>query len=157
MWVAGKFSEGYNDFYFADDAIQNVEAVQDVLDQFDVKSKVQQAKIQFSKTLDPKFNEMLERSAGVGAQKIFSRVEAAKRGKNKGKFTFFVPPSAEDFTGLLYTTLGKGKEGEAHMAFYQKNLLDPYNRATENLSQDRVNLFADFFSNPCKLNASATS
>ena len=32
-WIAGKIGEGYNDFYFADDAIQNVEAVQNMLDQ----------------------------------------------------------------------------------------------------------------------------
>ena len=30
-WIAGKAAEGYNDFYFADDAIKNVKAVKDVL------------------------------------------------------------------------------------------------------------------------------
>ena len=43
-WVQGKINEGYNDFYFADDAIKNVEAVKNVLDNADVKGKVQQAK-----------------------------------------------------------------------------------------------------------------
>ena len=38
-WIAGKAGEGYNDFYFADDAIKNVEAVRDILDQIDVKVK----------------------------------------------------------------------------------------------------------------------
>ena len=46
--MAEKVGEGYNDFYFADDALQNVQAVQNMLDQFDVKSKVQQAKVSFS-------------------------------------------------------------------------------------------------------------
>ena len=41
LWVAEKVGEGYNDFYFADDALQNTQAVQNMLDQFDVKSKVQ--------------------------------------------------------------------------------------------------------------------
>jgi hypothetical protein len=36
---------------FADDAIQNVKAVKNALDVLDVKSKIQQAKIKFSKTL----------------------------------------------------------------------------------------------------------
>jgi len=32
-WVVSKTAEGYNDFYFADDAIKNVKAVKEVLDQ----------------------------------------------------------------------------------------------------------------------------
>ena len=47
-WIAEKAGEGYNDFYFADDAIQNVDAVREKLDELQVKNKVQQAKIQFS-------------------------------------------------------------------------------------------------------------
>lgn len=43
-WMLEKFSEGYNDMYFADDAMQNVKAVKDVLGKLDVKSKVVQAK-----------------------------------------------------------------------------------------------------------------
>ena len=43
-WVQGKINEGYNDFYFADDAIKNVDAVKNALDNADVKGKVQQAK-----------------------------------------------------------------------------------------------------------------
>ena len=49
--MAEKVGEGYNDFYFADDAIQNVKAVKNMLDQFDVKSKVQQARVKFSKNM----------------------------------------------------------------------------------------------------------
>ena len=50
LWMAGKVSEGYNDFYFADDALQNVKAVKNMLNQFDVKSKVQQARVKFRPT-----------------------------------------------------------------------------------------------------------
>jgi hypothetical protein len=57
LWMAGKVGEGYNDFYFADDALQNVQAVDNMLQQFDVKRKVQQAvpsiikqKVKFSKS-----------------------------------------------------------------------------------------------------------
>ena len=42
-WLVDKASEGYNDFYFADDAPQNVKAVRDALEVLDVKSKTQQA------------------------------------------------------------------------------------------------------------------
>ena len=43
-WMLEKFAEGYNDMYFVDDALSNVDAVKDVLDQLDIKSKVVQAK-----------------------------------------------------------------------------------------------------------------
>ena len=43
-WIVDKAADGYNDFYFADDAPQNVKAVKDVLSSLDVKSKTQQAK-----------------------------------------------------------------------------------------------------------------
>ena len=49
-WMVAKAAEGYNDFYFADDAIQNVTAVKEALDVLDVKSKIQQAKAKFSLT-----------------------------------------------------------------------------------------------------------
>jgi hypothetical protein len=42
-WLTEKAAEGYNDFYFADDAPQNVKAVRDALSIYDIKSKVQQA------------------------------------------------------------------------------------------------------------------
>ena len=143
-WMVDKAAEGYNDFYFADDAYQNVKAVKDVMSVVDVKSKVQQAKFSKSKDLSSDFNKLIEESTGIGAEKVFSDVKAKLRGGDKKGQRFFIPPSAEDMLGLVYTTLGKGKKGEAHMKFYQENLFDPYTRAMDNLSTDRVNLMADF-------------
>ena len=119
-----------------------MKAVRDVLEQLDVKSQVQQAYA--SKDLSKDFNNIIEESTGIGSEKTFSDIKAEIRGNKARRQKFFIPPSAEDFTGLLYRTLGKGKKGEAHMKFYQENLLDPYSRAMENLSTDRVNLMADF-------------
>ena len=67
---------------------------------------------------------MLQRTKGVGVEKTFSRVAAQKRGKNVGKFRFFVPPSADDFAGLLQMFQGKGKQGMEHAAWFKKNLLE---------------------------------
>ena len=56
-WIMGKAAEGYNDFYFADDALQNVEAVRKSMDMLDVKSKIQLVRkneIKFSKTSSKK-------------------------------------------------------------------------------------------------------
>ena len=143
-WIIDKAAEGYNDFYFADDAPQNVKAVRTALNVIDVKSKVQQARLNTSEKMNTTFNEILEQSTGIDAVKVFSDVKAQVRGGKKKGQKFFIPPSAEDFLGLLYTTLPKGKKGEKAMKFYQDALLDPYTRAMTNLSTSRVNLMSDF-------------
>ena len=103
LWVLDKANEGFNDFYFADDAIQNVQAVQNMLDQIDVKSKVQQARVDFSKSkIDTYFNNILEDISGINANQTISEKLGEARGKSKGKFRYFIPPSHEDFVGLLY-------------------------------------------------------
>ena len=143
-WVAGKAAEGYNDFYFADDAYKNVQAVQEVLSQIDVNSVVQIAKSSKKITFDKIFNDILESSTGIESYKEYSAARAKTVGANKGKFTFFNTPSAEDFTGLLYKTLGKGKVGDAQMAFYKTNLLDPYNRAELAVTKTKITAANDF-------------
>ncbi len=126
-WMIEKFSEGYNDFYFVDDAYKNVKAVQDVLSVLDVKSKVQQARAKFSRSLSSEFNKMIERNKGVTAEAQFSNAVAKRRGANIGKYKWFIPSSADDFRGLTqYTFAGKGKQGEADQAFFEKALMDPY-------------------------------
>jgi hypothetical protein len=143
-WMVNKAAEGYNDFYFADDAYQNVKAVQDAMSVLDVKSKVQQAKGQFSKNVDIDFNKIIEQTTGIAAEKEYSKAKAKVRGAGKGNKKFFIPYSAEDFMGLIYPLLSKGSLGDAQMAWFKENLLDPYARATENLSTDRLQLMQDF-------------
>ena len=143
-WIMGKATEGYNDFYFADDAVKNVKAVKDVLGQIDVKSKVQQAKFSKTKTFDTIVNDMIEDSSGIETYKNYSAARAQTIGANKGKFNFFIPPSAEDFTGLLYKMLGKSKKGDAQMAFLKANLLDPYDRAESAVTQAKISAANDF-------------
>jgi hypothetical protein len=145
-WMTGKAAEGYNDFFFVDDAYKNVKAVQDALDVFDVKSKTQQAKIKFSKAsdLDKGFNDILENKTGIASEKEYGRVKAEVAGAGKGRLNFFIPPSAEDFTGLLYATLGKGKLGDQQMAWYKTHLLNPYARAMNELSSARIAMMNDY-------------
>ena len=141
LWVAQKFAEGYNDMYFVDDALPNVEAVRDVMDQLDIKGKSVQALRQFSQEFDfdqefessmQDFEQdldldiILEETKGVDRNKKFSKAKAKRRGKGKGIFKLFLPPSAEDFKGLLYPLMGKGKVGENHQKFFKEKLMDPY-------------------------------
>jgi len=143
-WMMGKAAEGYNDFYFADDAVKNVKAVEEVLSQIDVKSKVQIAKFSKTKTFDTIVNDMIEDSSGIETYKNYSAARAQTVGASKGRFNFFIPPSAEDFTGLLYKMLGKGKKGDAQMAFLKANLLDPYDRAESAVTQAKISAANDF-------------
>jgi len=125
-WMTAKAAEGYNDFYFADDAIQNVKAVKNALDVLDVKSKIQQARIKFSKTISPEFNKIIEENTGMENYKVFSDIVARRRGAKKNIFDFYVPPSAADFELLLYKFIGKGKRGEEQQKFFSDALLKPY-------------------------------
>tara|TARA_R100000951_G_scaffold101969_1_gene93852 strand:+ start:570 stop:8564 length:7995 start_codon:yes stop_codon:yes gene_type:complete len=143
-WLVNKAAEGYNDFYFADDAYQNVKAVKDAMSVLDVKSKVQQAKGQFSKNINEDFNKIIEQTTGIASEKRYSEAKAKVRGANKGNKKFFIPYSAEDFMGLIYPLLSKGNLGDSQMAWFKEHLLDPYARAQENLSTDRIQLMQDF-------------
>ena len=160
-WMLEKFAEGYNDMYFVDDAIQNVEAVKEVLDQLDVKSEVVQAKVKFSKTASNDFNDMLERSApDIKSDEVISDAGAKIRARKldlmqKLKLNIFIPPSAEDFKGLLYNFLGKGKQGEQDLQFFKDNLLVPYakaNRVINNTKQKMSNEYADLKKNAKDVN-----
>jgi len=143
LWIADKVGEGYNDFYFADDALQNVQAVKNMLDQFDVKSKVQQAKLQFSKNMSIEFNEILESVTGIESKKIFSEAQARLRGA-KGRYKGIIPASAQDFMGLLYNFLGKGKVGDKQLAFFKKALVDPFARGINELNASKQSAGNDY-------------
>ena len=143
-WVISKTAEGYNDFYFADDAIKNVKAVKEILDQVDIKSDVQLAKASKALTFDKIINNILEDSTGIKSEAEFSKARAQTVGAKKNKFTFFNTPSAEDFVGLIYKFLGKGKVGDAQFQFFQDNLIDPYNRAELAVTRAKITAANDF-------------
>jgi len=144
-WMLGKFADGYNDFYFTDDAMKNVKAVRDVLSVLDVKSKVQQARIKFSEKLSDDFNAMIERNKGVKAEATFSDALARRRGIKQKRFSFFIPPSADDFRGLtMYTFAGKGKQGEMDQDFFDKALIKPYMRGVGAVEQAKQRITNDY-------------
>jgi len=144
-WLVEKAAEGYNDFYFADDHMANVKAVKEALEPIDVKSQVQQARLnRSSEVMDKMFNQIIENKTGIEWQKEFSDAKAKIRGKENQKRKFWLPPSAEDFSGLMDYTLGKGKLGEQQREFYNETLYKPYSRATQSMRADRVNMMSDF-------------
>ena len=144
LWMLNKFEQGYNDMYFVDDALPNVEAVKNALEQLDIKSNVQQAKLKFSNSISDDFNQVLEDVTNIDAKKRFSDTKARKRGASKGKFRYFIPPSHEDFVGLLYNFMGKGELGNKHRDFFEKTLIRPLNRAYRELNAAKQAIANDY-------------
>ena len=96
------------------------------------------------KTFDTIFNDIIESSTGIESFKEYSSARATTVGAKKGRFSFLTTPSAEDFVGLLYKTLGKGKVGDAQFKFYKDNLIDPYNRAELAVTKAKMTTANDF-------------
>ena len=106
--------------------------------------------IQFSKTatqaaadaskLNTEFNTIIQSATGIDTNKIVSEAKGKILGKKKGRFRFFLPPSAEDFAGLLYKLLGKNKEGDTQQAWFKKNLFDPFGAAMQEFESYKQNV-----------------
>ena len=164
MWMLRKFSEGYNDMYFADDALANVRAVKDVLNQLDIKSKVQQAGPQSksSKNIEANLEKMLneydpfvdlgktlnkaiEHKKNVNAHKTYSAAKARILGNRLKHLKLWGTPGSEDFMGLVtYAFSGKGKKGEAHKKFFEEVLHKPYNRAYNDIHNRKQSISNDY-------------
>ena len=78
--------------------------------------------------LDTKFNDIIQETKGVHADKTFSDTIASLKGAGIGKYKFFVPPSADDFMGLMYAFMGRGSRGDLHTQFFEEVLNAPYKR-----------------------------
>ena len=94
--------------------------------------------------MNTKFDEMLERTLKLNQDQIISRAEAKMKGRRKGKWDFFVPPSAEDFKGLIYKVIGKGKQGDADLQFFKDNLFTPFATATRDYNAYKQTMADDY-------------
>jgi len=115
-----------------------------------------------SKVLSEDFNKMLERVKGIKAEARYSEDRANKLAGNKGKFKFFVPYSAEDYVGLIYPTLGKGREGDRNLQWYKDNIINPFAVGIANYEKSKVeslkqwrDLKKQISKTPAKLNKEA--
>ena len=142
LWMLEKFAEGYNDMYFVDDAISNVKAVKDVLDQLDIKSSVQ---ITLAKTnLNEATNKILEHSLSIGSEKVFSKAEAKVRGKDIKRRRVFMRDSAADLELLIEPLYGKGKKGNENKKWFKENFIMPFERGTRDYNTARQSSKNDY-------------
>jgi len=144
LWILDKAAKGYNDFYFADDSLANVQAVKNILDQIDVKSDVQIAKQSRREKIDKDFNIIIEQQSGKEWYKTYSKARAKVQGARANRFEFFIPPSAEDFMGLMYKLLPKGENGNRALKWIQDHLVDPYNKAEQEIISAQISVANDF-------------
>lgn len=143
-FIVQKAADGYNDFLFADDALGNVQAVKTVLDVVDVKSDVQQVMFSRVQKMSKDFNDMIQRDKGIVSEARYSDAVARIKGAQTGQFTFYVPPSAEDFMGLMYNFLGKGKQGDADLKWFSDNIMKPYQKGVDAMNVAKQKITEDY-------------
>jgi hypothetical protein len=105
---------------------------------------ISKGKAKFSKSLDKEFNIILAQNKGVSPAIKYSGITAKRQGSSKGKYKFFLPPGAEDFEGLLYNFIGKGKLGEEQAKFFEETLIDPYWSGISEIESARQRIKKDF-------------
>jgi len=137
-----KNSEGYESKEYLDALEQYKPLIKDMDGNSVMFSKTQ--KEEKAKSLDRAFNDIIENKTGIPSKKRFGIVEATTKGAGQGRLNFIIPPSQEDFVGLLYTTLGKKEVGDSQMQWYKDNLITPYARAMNKLSKARVYMLNNY-------------
>ena len=93
--------------------------------------------------LSKDFNLIIEDKFGIEEFKRFSQVVGKRRGAKIDKWNFknfFFPPSAEDFMGLMYSLLGKGKKGDAQKQWIMENIVVPYTVGIAQLDSARQSI-----------------
>ena len=107
-----------------------------------------EAEIRFSKInpdmLDKQFNVMIEQTTGIKSESEYSEARAKMDGRLSGKKWWFIPPTAQDFMGLMYAFVGKGKVGDAQLKWIQRNLVSPYARAAQEITRARRAMYRDY-------------
>ena len=127
---------GYHNVFFLDDAIKNVKAVQQAIDETKARGEAVAVK-----TPGYEFSEILEQSTGVEADKVFDQADITKA-NNKFKIgKFWLPPSAEDLKGLIYSMIPGGEKGNAALEFFDKNLFRPYSEAIAQFNKEKIAAF----------------
>ena len=107
------------------------------------QSEIVIGKVRGAKSMNQSINEMINRSRGIPTDEVVSAAIAKRRGKNKNRFQVYIPPSAEDFVGLMYFIIGKGKQGDADLDFIKKSLIEPFSEAYTNLDSVRQAILND--------------
>ena len=104
--------------------------------------------------LDIEFNDIIEQATGIDATSTISGVQARRKGRRAtgGVMNMFIPYGAEDFQGLMYQLLPKGKQGDKAFAWMKNNLFRPFGIANANIDNERAVLMSKWKDLKKKLN-----
>lgn len=94
--------------------------------------------------LETVMGNILKKKTGISVNEQMSQATARINADNRRKKYTMMVPSAEDFNGLLYSFVSKGKEGDAQKQFFKKTLTDPLNRAYVAMTHARQKISRDF-------------
>ena len=108
-------------------ALKRITDYSDQQVEFDDRRPVKTGVVQ-KLSISRKFNKILEDTKGVAKDKIVGDIDAVIYGR-KNKRSKILPYSAEDFEGLIYHFLGKGKQGDQHYEFFEETLFTPLTEA----------------------------
>ena len=124
--------------------------IKDLLDVFDMDGEGQTLLDKATRMLDLQWNDLYSEVTGLEPDTTFNEVEAQKLGDEVSKGLrsrakaivrgYLVESGADDFLGLLYRTLPKGKSGEAMMRLYEDNLLKPFAIASREIEKARIKM-----------------
>ena len=116
------------------------------LNELDIEVEQQRSEVRASKPLNlsKELNGVIEDSKGVNANYTYSKAKARALGSKIGKWKFFIPPSAEDFKGLIYSLLSKGKVGDAQIQMFKETLFRPFARAIGNINSLKQTIVNDY-------------
>ena len=144
-WIIDKIAnDKYNDIYFADDAPQNVKAVQKVIDNLNLKGRSVEARFSKDKDLNKEVNAMIEYSKGIGKDLTYTPTKGRLAGRGKKGTGIYLPSRAEDFNGLIRPFLGKGKKGIENQKWWDENFTKEYSAANKAFLIDQRTRMNDY-------------
>ena len=146
-WVLDKIAKGFNDFSFEGKSVNKLSLVKEMIKDNDIKSPLVKRNIKQSKGTAGKFSDMITKATGFDSKLdsgIAQVLGAKEDSKLFNKVKIFGRPEAEDFLGLMYQLLGKGKQGDADLDLIRKTLIEPYVRGISSLDRIRTQVSFDF-------------
>ena len=95
--------------------------------------------------LDSDFNDILENVTSIPSKEEISEISSKQIGKRKNNNVLFVPPSHDDYRGLIENYLvGSGQDAKSHRSFFEEYLLEPYYEGINNYSSERVRMVRQY-------------
>ena len=90
-----------------------------------------------------RMNDMISETGKITKEEI-SEVTASRLGRTKGKFRFFIPPSADDFMGHMYYMLRKSEIGNEDLEFIKEKLIKPFTKGQAAFDTYKLQTLAQF-------------